>query len=434
MKVAFFLIITIYLTGNVAAEPLTWNTVRQLAINSNRQLSASNQGVISAQKAFKIAQANEQFNVDLLSSVSVSKEGTEISDNPLTWRTSDDSSAGELAVQLTQVVWDGGKRRNQTISQRYAAEIQGNDLYQESAIVRQKLSTEFLSLWYYQALLKLNKAILKRRETQLKLIENKYKVGLENLGALLVTQANVDDSKYQILETQQNSFKSRLTLSQLVVSDLSAYLEIVLPKDLSKESATVPSFTIIEALTLGHPAVKRAAIKTQLAETQIAIAKAQYAPDVTFTARAGKALSNPFHDNTAHTDQWTLKIVGVQPLWDSGVRENQIKQAEADRDRQLILLDDFTASISTQLKIALSDCITAINAWENRKLTSSAVKERAKIMQVQYESGLVSFNDWNLVEDKLIEAQKAELTAQRNVYIAHTNWIYARGGTLNDPY
>jgi outer membrane protein TolC len=61
----------------------------------------------------------------------------------------------------------------------------------------------------------------------------------------------------------------------------------------------------------------------------------------------------------------------------------------------------------------------------------NAAEERARIAQSQYSTGLVSFDDWSIIEDNLVSAKKSLLTAKADALIAEASWIQAKGGTLN---
>jgi len=61
-----------------------------------------------------------------------------------------------------------------------------------------------------------------------------------------------------------------------------------------------------------------------------------------------------------------------------------------------------------------------------------AARERAKITQAQYSTGLISFDNWTIIEDDLVNAKKSFLDVQADALIAEANWIQAKGGTLYD--
>ncbi len=57
-------------------------------------------------------------------------------------------------------------------------------------------------------------------------------------------------------------------------------------------------------------------------------------------------------------------------------------------------------------------------------------EERATISEAQYSSGLISFDNWIIIEDDLVMAKKSYLEVQANALLAEANWIQAKGGTI----
>jgi outer membrane protein TolC len=60
----------------------------------------------------------------------------------------------------------------------------------------------------------------------------------------------------------------------------------------------------------------------------------------------------------------------------------------------------------------------------------TATEERSKIAQAQYSIGLMSYDNWTIIEDDLVSAKKNLLNAQAAALLAEANWILAKGETL----
>ena len=60
-----------------------------------------------------------------------------------------------------------------------------------------------------------------------------------------------------------------------------------------------------------------------------------------------------------------------------------------------------------------------------------AAQARSNIAQAQYSNGLITFNDWTIIEDSLVNAKKSYLSAQAGALTAEANWIQAKGGKIN---
>lgn len=77
----------------------------------------------------------------------------------------------------------------------------------------------------------------------------------------------------------------------------------------------------------------------------------------------------------------------------------------------------------------MQDAVERVEA-QNRLLKAS--EERARIAGTQYSTGLISFDNWIIIENSLGTERKSFLEAQKNVLIAEAEWIQTNGGMLDD--
>ena len=59
-----------------------------------------------------------------------------------------------------------------------------------------------------------------------------------------------------------------------------------------------------------------------------------------------------------------------------------------------------------------------------------AAEERAKIAQTQYSTGFISFDNWIIIENDLVNAKKTYLESQASALSAEAKWVQAKGETL----
>ncbi len=67
-----------------------------------------------------------------------------------------------------------------------------------------------------------------------------------------------------------------------------------------------------------------------------------------------------------------------------------------------------------------------------QKKNLDAEAERAKIADVEYQTGLMNFNDWTVIQDSFIGSKTSYLNSQTNLLTTEAAWIQAKGGTLED--
>lgn len=81
-----------------------------------------------------------------------------------------------------------------------------------------------------------------------------------------------------------------------------------------------------------------------------------------------------------------------------------------------------------QTLAALQD---GVERAEVQKGFLNAAEVRAEIVRSQYTSGLLSFEDWDIIENDLITTQKQMISSQRDMVIAEADWERAQGrGTI----
>jgi outer membrane protein TolC len=77
---------------------------------------------------------------------------------------------------------------------------------------------------------------------------------------------------------------------------------------------------------------------------------------------------------------------------------------------------------------------TLENAIENVDVTRIALEaamEREKIAGAEYSLGLITYDNWIIIENNLVSAKKALISSQRDALLAEANWVQAKGGTLD---
>jgi outer membrane protein TolC len=99
---------------------------------------------------------------------------------------------------------------------------------------------------------------------------------------------------------------------------------------------------------------------------------------------------------------------------------NQLKENErSTRDGIVLTLEQSWA--------ALQDAMDNVGV---QKEILIATEERSRISQAQYSLGFISFDNWTIIEDNLVNAKRTYLNAQAAALLAEANWIQAKGETL----
>jgi len=395
-----------------AQEELNWGACIKEAAKNHPDL-------IAAQESVKQTEASKKQTASgLFPQVTADASGS-------TTKTSGSNPADSYSygVSGTQLIFDGAKTINnvKAASENISAAKQGYRFI--STTVRFRLRSAFIDLLKAQELLRITEEIYNIRRENLELITLRYQSGLEHKGALLTAEADLAQAKYgssqnkrEVVVAQRGLVKEmgRKELTPIQVSgDFQVKDNAVQQPDLEKLSKNNSSLLQLIA-------------QRRSAEFSLKAAYANFFPELTGSVGANKSGSHW----TPRVNQYNYGVGLTLPLFEGGLRTAQVSQASA-LVKQLVENERSTHDgiiLTLQQNWAsLQDAIENVNV-QNKVLI--ATQERSKIAQAQYSIGLVSFDNWTIIEDNLVRAKNNYLDAQAAALLAEAKWIQAKGETL----
>ena len=422
------LIILIFGTGTVKAEEmLTWEDCVKDARKNNPDL-------VSAWEKFKQAKAAKEITRSAVlpqitgnASRTTSQSPSGGAPNGMVSATSvkrKPSTTYEYDITGQQLLFDGFKtsydlstaERN-IIAARYSYDV-------TSSNVRLRLRTAFVNLMNAQELLEIAKDIEARRKQSLELVRSLYNSGREHKGSLLTSEADLAQATYQVSQASRNIYLSQ----RQVVKELGrrTFSAIVAKGDMEvkDQDKARPDF---EKLAETNPFLHQLIAQKEAARFGVKSSYAQFFPQVFANASEGNI-------NTrwpADKNEWSIGASVSLPIFDGGNRfataakaEALLNQTEADersgRDGVIFTL----SNTWTQLQ-------DAVDNIEVQKKSLDATQERAKIAKAEYAIGLMTFDNWVIIEDNYVSAKTNFLNTETNALTAEANWIQAKGGTLD---
>ncbi|MDD5653824.1 MAG: TolC family protein, partial [Candidatus Omnitrophica bacterium] len=326
-------------------------------------------------------------------------------------------------VSGTQLIFDGTKTINNVRAASETIKASQENFQFTSVTVRLRLRTAFVNLLKAQEALKITQEIYDIRRGNLELITLRYESGLEHKGALLTAEADLASAQYGIdqakrsVETAQRQLVKEMGRKQfspmLVKGDFTV----------RNDARTKPDF---ETIVKKNPSLQQIIAQKNSAQFGLKAAYAQFFPSLTGSAGANK--------NGAHWepkgDQWNLGLGLSVPIFEGGLRIAQVSQAKA----QVKQLEENERSTKDSLVLSLQQTWAALqDAMENvevQRKSLIATEERSKIAQAQYSIGLLTFDNWTIIEDNLVSAKNTYLNSEANALLAEANWIQAKGDTL----
>ena len=423
MKRYIVFLIVIFLglfSGSVMAEEvLNWNDCVREAAKNHPDLIAAVQGVNQSKAAKKITASTLFPQINSSVNAATAKTTTGESGD----KTSQTQDAYSYGVSGSQLIFDGFQTINNVKAASENIKASQQNYRFTSSTVRFRLRSAFIDLLKAQDLILVARDITKIRRDNLVLITLRYQSGQEHRGALLNAEANLAEAKFEMDQAKRALEVAEQELNKEMGRETFVPVQIKGDFQVSDSAKEKPDF---ELLIQNNPSLLQLIAQKNAAAFSVKAAQGSFFPTLSAQGNAARASSHWLPGN----DQWGLGLGLSLPIFEGGLRTAQVSQAKAilnetvanersTRDGVILSLEQTWAS--------LQNAIDNVGVQEKFLI---ATEERSKIAEAQYSIGTITYDNWTIIEDDLVNAKKTFLNAQANALISEASWILAKGETL----
>ncbi len=286
------------------------------------------------------------------------------------------------------------------------------------------LKSAFAQYFYAKDSLSLSRDIKKRREDNLRMVELRFDNGRENKGSVLLSKAYLEGAKMDLMKAENTMKTSLLFLKRILnLSENDETIELKdapITKALDYESAE-PNYDQIITST---PTAKKFQAIFISAEANRVQTQANFYPTWNISGAIEKS-GNSFFPNDSKSLKvstglsWSLFNGGSDYFASTGQNllvmasekrlENQMK--ELKRSLQSIFVNFKEASLAVNVSQAFL----------------KAAEVRSDIARSKYNNGISNFDEWDLIENELINRQKDFTLKIRERVVAEASWENTQG-------
>lgn len=397
------------LAAPLRAEELSWDAcVQELAAN-NAELRAAQLNVSAARE--RVLAARSGFFPQV--SAGVSHSDTESSTIATT---TPGYSASVTATQNLFAGFEDSARVEQAEGNRAVAEA---NLAAVRARLSQELKSAYAGLLYAQDNVVLTTKIVQRTEENLRLVELRFEGGRENRGSFLLTRASLSQARYDQLQARQALVTARTQLArvlgrrepgELKAGGLVPVTEPVEPPDFTALAREVPDYRLVSA-------------QEDVATADVRLARAGFYPSVNLTGTVAREGSDWFPED----DRRTVVTSVTVPLFSGGRDYYTTRAAGESLTAAGANKDNVERQALVQLRQGWARYVESVEKLKVDADFVEAANTRATIARSKYNNGLMSFEDWDRIENDLILRNKAFLFSQRERVLAEAAWEQAQG-------
>lgn len=400
---------------------------------NNAEIQTAEQNLNSSQ--FSTESIKGSYYPQLAATLSYSKSGPE---SLLGNSASQDTYAANLSAN--QNVFNGfsdSAKVSQALAQTKVAQA---NLLSVKAKVSYDLKSAYASLLYAKEIEKATLSFRKRREDNYRMVDLRFQSGRENKGSLLLSKAYLKQSEAEVLKANhlRRNSASELIKTMGLESDrvidnnnnhnsegdkdirLDTDIEIIDDMPLSEPSATEPDFKQIASSIPDH---LQAVAQVGVSEASVNLAKAGYLPTLNLSGTLGKT-DNQFFPNQ---DRWSVGANLSWALFGGGKDYYSIRSSAASLSANQKKLTSVDRQLLVTLRKAYNSYVEAVEDFKVNEAFLQAAKSRAEIAQNKYNNGLMTFDEWDIIENDLIAKTKIYIQSKRDRMILEAAWEQATG-------
>lgn len=413
-------------TGLFAAETLTWEQCLQEASRNHPDLRSASEAVRKAEAQRSIDRGG------LYPSLSVSTGGNRSGNFT-------DASGGSTLVSgaggggngswsavasASQLLYDGGKTRNTVNSDTETAKATQHAADVISASTRYALRSAFVQLLTAQQQVNIAREIEEIRKHSLRLIGLLYKSGTENSGSLSKAKADLAQAQYEAAQAERGVEMSQAILCTQLGRHAAFPVTVSGPFTATEASRGIPDF---DRLVREHPLYQQLVAQKEASRYGLEAARSAFVPKVSLTSSVG---NSSFGSLPPDRVGWAVGVNVAVPIYQGGAGRATVALSRASLNKLSADEESGYLSLMRSLQQSWKNYRDAAANVDVQKQYLDAAAERSKIAEAQYSAGLVSFNEWTIIEDNLVNAKKSYLTARSTLLTAEAAWVQAKGGTV----
>lgn len=397
--------------GRLAAETLTWERSVQEAVLGSPDLRAARSTLDSSQ--FRTQAARAGYFPQLSGGVGYS----DVSRDTGAITTTDSGYTTSLSV--TQNLFAGFQDEGLVEQARASLTATQARLDGIKAQVSRDLKAAFAGMQFAQQNVGLSRDIVRRREENLRLVELRFEGGRENRGAYLVTRAAVSEARYELLQAEQAVYSARAEFARVLGRPSADPLEVVgsVPVSLPERAPDFPR------LAQQVPGFREAEAQQSVAQADVKISRSNLLPSLSLQG----TLAREGEDWAPQDDRRVLSLNLSIPIYSGGRNYYNVQSAAANLEAAASNKDSTEGQVLVQLRQAHAAYVESVQKLDVDRESLDAATIRAEITRARYDNGLVTFEEWDRVENDLIQRQRAYIQSQRQRVVAEANWELVQG-------
>lgn len=410
----FFFLVSTPLIG----ATWNWESISERAKTENMALKTAREQLISTEYSQKAALKG--FLPTLRGNISAMRTGSERPSAIVTNGQIVNSTSSVLndtvvtSLNFSQNLFSGLKDWSRYSQAKWQTQNKYWSLVKTKSEVSYSLKEAFSNLLYAQEYAQLTNEIISRRESNYQIVKVRFESGRENKGSVLLAQAYLDQARLDAVIASDNLSVARKQLFSLINKDAFEEYRVegeppLLTMNLSDED--------LKEVALNTPDYHQAFSLEKSSEEEVRALRSAFIPSLDFSASLSRNSQFFFPDE--NNQRWTLGLNLSIPIFDGlsdysnlkGAVSNKYAAEATKRNTYLTLIPNIRQALNLARQ---SDIKLKVDSRFRE-----ASQTRAEIARAKYNNGLLTFEDWDIIESELINRQISYLQSKRDRIIKY---------------
>jgi outer membrane protein len=403
--------------------PAVWdlNACLNYAKKNNIQINSSRLTVQTNQQNLLQSRAARQPN--LSGSVSQSLINSK-NTNPVVggFQTQASYSSNFALASTSWIIYSGGAI-NEDIRQK-GLDVQSaqlNVLEQENDITLQ-ITQAYLNILLAKENIVYVQDLLKTSQAQQDQGKQRYDAGSIALKDFVELQAQTSTDKYNLVQAQNTERQNLLTLKQVLQLPSDTTFDIVSPDTLIATALVPPLSQVQQTAMQTRPEIKNGELGVQIAQLDLAKAKAAFLPVATVNA----ALQTGYSDNQAiaylkQLDNNFYQAIGLNlsiPIFTKRVNKTNLENSKIEISQAQLTLKNTRTTLSQAVEQAYISVLNSQAQYDAAVEQLKANQESFRIATEQLKVGVFSMVDFLTQKNLYVQALQAYVQAKYNAALS----------------
>ncbi|MEI6080468.1 MAG: TolC family protein, partial [bacterium] len=401
-----------------ANEVLTWDDCVRETSSNNLSLKAAKEDVNSF--SYKKRALWSNFLPAVNAGLSDSYGNSSIRSGSVVTPGTGATSYYSVSVTASQNLFAGFQNKAQLDQAQANMEVKEWTLADVKAQISFNLTSAFAQLMYAEEYVKLTDDIVKRRGDNFNLVRLRFEGGNENKGSFLLSKATLDGAELDHIQALRFLEVAKQQLASVLGRNkLGDDIEIKGDVPLTQPDTNVD----IKSISTSIPGHQKALSQVKASQSGLTIARSNFYPSLNLTGTSSRQGSSWFPQSR----NWSVTLGLTIPLFNGGNDFYSTFSAASALSSTIYSQQDTDVQALFNIKQAYTSFLNAVEQVKVSNSFVAAATVRSEIGRAKYNNGILLFEEWDIIENDLINRQKTALQNLRDRIIAEAAWLQAQG-------